>query len=159
MPINDVLQQLHIKKHTVKGDGSCLYHAIFHQGGFISSTSKGNDSISQQLRQLAVTIMKKHPDVRMKDNMPVTSWLQKQQDILNPINWSGDLEVCLLAIRLHRDIVVITVSNGITFAWKFPSQPPPLPKMRGGVFFRLTTQQLCDMEFFDSSNGSLYMYP
>ena len=73
LPINNVLQELHIKKHIVKGDVSCLYHAIFHQGGFISSNSKGNDSISQQLRQLAVTIMKKHPDVCMEDNMPVTS--------------------------------------------------------------------------------------
>ena len=144
LPINNVLQLLRIKKHTVKGDGSCLYHAISHQGGFISSNSKGNDSISQQLRQLAVTIMKKHPDVRMEDNMPVTSWSQKQQDILDPNNWGGDLEVHLLAIGLHRNIVVITAFNGITFARKFPSEPPPLPKMRGGIFVPLTTQQLCD---------------
>ena len=58
--------------------------------------------------------MKKHPDIRMEDNMPVTSWSQKQQDILDPNNWGGDLEVRLLAIGLHRNIVVITASNGIT---------------------------------------------
>lgn len=144
LPIDNVLQQLNIKKHTVKGDGSCLYHALSHQAGFISSTSQGNESISQQLRKLAVSIMQKYPDVRIEDNLPLTSWSKKQQDILDPNNWGGDLEVRLLAIGLHRDVVVITASNAITFARKFPSQPPPLPKMRGGVFIPLTTQQLCD---------------
>ena len=140
LPIDNVLQQLNIKKHTVKGDGSCLYHALSHQAGFISSTSQGNESVSQQLRKLAVSIMQKYPDVCLEDNLPLTSWSKKQQDILDPNNWGGDLEVRLLTIGLHRDVVVITASNAITFARKLSSQPPPLPKMCGGVFIPLTTQ-------------------
>jgi len=38
-----VLQHLNIVKHVVKGDGSCLYHAISHQAGFIPSSSQGNE--------------------------------------------------------------------------------------------------------------------
>jgi len=61
LPIDNVLHQLQVKKHTVKGDGSCLYHAISHQGGFISNNSQVNESFSQQLRKLAVNIMQKYP--------------------------------------------------------------------------------------------------
>ena len=42
LSLNCVMQQLHVVKHVIKGDGSCLYHAIAHQAGFISSTCKGD---------------------------------------------------------------------------------------------------------------------
>ena len=53
------------------------------------------------------------------------------------------MEVCLLAIKLHRDIVVITASIDGSYARKFPSKPPPLPKMSGGIFIPLTCDELC----------------
>ena len=57
----------------------------------------------------------------------------------------GDLELRLLAIGLQRDIVVITTAtNGCTFARKFPSQPPPIHKMAGGIFVPLTAEMLCN---------------
>jgi len=47
-----VLQHLHVVKHVVKGDGSCLYHSISHQAGFIPNNSQGDEKISSQLRNL-----------------------------------------------------------------------------------------------------------
>ena len=45
---------------------------------------------------------------------------------------------------LQRDIIVVTASHdGSTYARKYFSQPPPLPKMKGGVFVPLTTEDLC----------------
>ena len=61
----------------------------------------------------------------------------------NPSTWGGDLELRLLAIGLKRDIVVITVAtNNCVCARRFPCQAPPVPKMRGGIFFPLTAQEL-----------------
>ena len=48
--------------------------------------------------------------------------------------WGGDLEIRLLAIALHRDIVVLTSGTDGSYARRFPCKVPPLPKMRGGVF-------------------------
>jgi len=46
-----------------------------------------------------------------------------------------DLEVWLLEIGLSREIIVITGSqNKFTFARRFPCRPPPIPKVRGGIF-------------------------
>ena len=35
LPLDHVLKQLKLKEHVIRGDGSCLYHAIVHQAGFI----------------------------------------------------------------------------------------------------------------------------
>lgn len=57
----------------------------------------------------------------------------------------GDLEIRLLAIGLHRDIVVITAaSNGSTFAHMYPSKSPPVEMMKGRVLNTLSTEQLCN---------------
>ena len=37
---------LNLKKYCVKGDGSCLYHAVAHQAGLITTYSKGDDMVS-----------------------------------------------------------------------------------------------------------------
>ena len=68
----------------------------------------------------------------------------KKQDVLSHDSWGGDLEVRLMAIGLQRDIVVVTVlRDGSTFARRYFSKPPPLPKMKGGIFDTLTTEDLC----------------
>jgi len=67
--LNCVMQQLHAVKHVIKGDGSCLYHTIAHQAGFISSNSKGDETISLQLKKVAVDTMSKYPSVRLEDGL------------------------------------------------------------------------------------------
>ena len=49
-----------------------------------------------------------YPAVRLEDGLSTTQWLQKKQTILDPAEWGGDLELCLLAIGLKRNIMVIT---------------------------------------------------
>ena len=39
MSLDAILGTLRVVKYAVKGDGSCLYHAISHQAGLISNTS------------------------------------------------------------------------------------------------------------------------
>ena len=34
-------------------------------------------------------------------------------------------------------------SNSATYARRFPCQPPPIPKMMGGIFIPVTTEELC----------------
>ena len=148
LPIGDLLQQLNVKKHVVKGDGSCLYHAVAHQAGLISAGCQGDGSISMQLRKVALAMMWKYPQVREEDGLSKIQWFYKRQDILEPNNWGGDLELRLLALGLHRNIVVVTASAGkqhATHARQFPFEPPPLPKMRGGIFIPLTTRELCEL--------------
>ena len=58
--------------------------------------------------------------------------------------WGGDLEICLLAIALHRYIVVLTSGTDGSYARRFPCKVPPLPKMRGGVFIPITSDELCN---------------
>ena len=49
------------------------------------------------------------------------------------------------AIGLQRDIVVVTAAtNGSTFARKYPSQPPPVEKISGGIFIPMSTEILCN---------------
>jgi len=55
-----------------------------------------------------------HPDVRAEANMSNLQWLTKR---LSHDSWGGDLEVRLMTIGLHRDIVAVTVlCDGSTFA-------------------------------------------
>ena len=109
------MQELHVKCYLVSGDGSCLYHAVAHQAGFISKSSRGDKNISGQLRQLAVSMMVKYPDIRAEDGLTITQWLQKKIVVLDPAEWGGDLELRLLAIGLKRDIVVIIASDGCSY--------------------------------------------
>ena len=93
---------------------------------------------------MIVKVMSDYPAVRFEDGLSTTQWLKRQQVILNPAEWGGDLEVRLLAIGLKRDIVVLTdASNGATYARRFPYQPPPIPKMAGGIFIPISTKELC----------------
>ena len=68
-----VLQHLHVVKHVVKGDNSCLYHSISYQAGFIPSNSRGDEKISSQLRNLVSHMMWHHPDVHKESGMPFCS--------------------------------------------------------------------------------------
>ena len=101
LPFSAALGELSVKCHLINGDGSCLYHAVAHQAGFISKNSRGDTTISSQLRQLAVNMMAKHPAVR-----PLTNTMEN--DNLQPSEWGGDLELQLLAIGIQRDIIVVT---------------------------------------------------
>ena len=139
------MQQLYVVKHVVNGDSSCLYHAVTHQlGSFPSSIYKDDEAISLHLRKLAVDTMSKYPSVPLETGLSNLQWLHMQLEILKPDTWGGDLEVCLLAIGLQRDVIVVTAAtNGSTFTGKYPSQPPPVDKM-SGVFIPLSTEVLCN---------------
>ena len=135
LPPPNLLQLLHHVQHKVYGDGNCLYHAIAHQAGFIEQNCHGDISVAKQLRILALHSMYKYPDVRTEDGSTLQQWEEKKMCILQSAEWGGDLELCLLAIAIGREIVVISGSGGnFTSARKFPSCPPPVPKMRGGIF-------------------------
>ena len=145
MSLDAVLGTLRVVKYVVKGDCSCLYHAISHQAGLISNTSRGDEKISMHLRKVALDVMYKHPSVRLESNFSKLEWLKKQQEILSSDRWGGHLEIRLLTIGFHRDIIVITAANnGSTFACTYPSKPPPVEMMKGGVFNPLSTEQLCN---------------
>ena len=133
--MRSVLQQLNVNKHSVTGDGSCLYHAIAYQAGFISNV----------LRQIVLKMMAEYPGVLLEDGLSTAQWLQRKLKTLDPSQWGGYLEVRVLAIGLKRDIMVLTAAqDGSTYACRFPSQPPPVPKMSGGIFIPLSTNKLCD---------------
>ena len=69
----------------------------------------------------------------------------KKLRILQSNEWGGDLEVRLLAIAIGRDIVVITGtmnSNVFICARRFLCRPPPVPKMRGGIFIPVDIPEL-----------------
>ena len=131
----------------VKRDGSCLCHAVAHQAGLISASCQGDTSISMKLRKIALAMMWKYPQVREEDGMSKLQWFQKRQGTLQPNHWGGDLELRLLVLGLHRNIIAVTASIGeqhATHVCKFPFEPPPLPRMRGGIFIPLKIQELCE---------------
>ena len=147
LSLQAALQCMDVKQHVVKGDGNCLYHSIAHQAGLISRVSDGDGGICQRLRKVAQSIMWKYPDVRKESGLTVVQWLQKCQEIPLTTTWGGDIELRLLAIGMQRDIVVLTATSDqtCTFARKFVCTPPPvMPKMRGGIFIPLTTDELCN---------------
>ena len=45
-----LLDHLMLKRHSVNGDGSCLYHAVAHQAGLITASSTGDEVVSRHLR-------------------------------------------------------------------------------------------------------------
>ena len=121
LSLTSVMQQLHVVKHVVKGDGSCLYHAVAHKARFISRSSQGSENISLYLRKVVVDTMSQHSSVRQEIDMSNLQWVHNQLETLKPSSWGGDLEVRLLAIGLQRDVVVVTATtNGFTFAHKYP---------------------------------------
>ena len=71
------LQQLGYVRHTVYGDGNCLFHAIAHQEGLIKQGCHGDQSVADQLRALALICMQKYPDIRIEDGMTLSQWEQK----------------------------------------------------------------------------------
>ena len=46
LTLEAVLKELHVKCYLVIENGSCLYHAVAHQAGFISKSSRGDKNIS-----------------------------------------------------------------------------------------------------------------
>ena len=92
---------------------------------------------------LALLCMHKYPDVRLEDGISQCQWEQKKLRIVQPNEWGGDLELHLLAIAIGKEIVVVTGSdNKFTSARRFPCHPPPIPKMRGGIFIPVDISQL-----------------
>ena len=55
--LQTLLEYLNLKRHSVKGDGSCLYHAVAHQAGLITTYGTGDDIVSGHLRYLALLTM------------------------------------------------------------------------------------------------------
>jgi len=109
LPVSAVLKQLNVSRHLIDSDGSCLYHAVAHQAGFIPKSSRDDRVTSNLLRQLFCKMMDEHPNVCMEDGLSYLQWLERKQSVMNPSKWGGDLELRLLAIGLKRDIVVITM--------------------------------------------------
>jgi len=99
------------KKYFFKGDGSCLYHAVAHQAGLITTYSKGDDMVSGHLRRLALLTMLNYPAVRLESGLSEEQWLGKQKQVVHPTSWGGDEEVRLLAVGLKCHIIVITDSS------------------------------------------------
>jgi len=79
LPLSSVLQQLKLSRHTVNGDGSCLFHATAHQAGLIAKSSHGDMMISNHLRQLVLKMMNEHPTVRLEEGLSVLQWMKKQK--------------------------------------------------------------------------------
>ena len=87
--------------------------------------------------------MHKYPDVRLEEGITLAQWEKKKANILQPNEWGGDLEVRLLAIATGQDVIVVTESvNNFIYARRFPSCPPPAPKMRGGIFIPMEIAEL-----------------
>ena len=139
-----LLLHLKLKKHCVKGDGNCLYHAVAHQARLIPSSSSGDELVCRHLRQLTLLTMLNYPAVQSEGFIPQGEWMEKQQTILRDSEWGGDLEIRLMAIGLKKEIIVITDSAvGNAFARQYPCQPPPIPVMKGGLFVPLSGDELC----------------
>ena len=90
-------------------------------------------------------MMTKQPAVRVEDGLTAVQWLQKKMTILQPSEWGGDLELRLLAIGIQRDIAVVTLDSfDSCYVRRFPCQSPLSPKMKGGIFSPLTSNELCE---------------
>ena len=91
--------------------------------------------------------MLNYPDIQLECSLSDKDWKAKQQQVLTTSEWGGDIELRLMAVDLKRDILVITDSSvGRVFARKFPYQPPPVPKMKGGFFIPVSSDELCSSE-------------
>ena len=110
---SQVMKRLQLRWHVVRGDGSCMYHAVAHHAGLIVVTGHGDVSVHAQLRQLAVVAMRQHPGVREEDGLSLAQWQAKEALIQCPAHWGGDLELCVLAIGLGKDIIVLSGEGGM----------------------------------------------
>ena len=109
--IQNVLKHLQLKRYVVKGDGSCLYHAIAHQTGLITSSSTGDEVVNKHLRQLTLLTMLNYPAIQLKCLLSDQDWQVKQQQVLTTSEWGGDIELRLMAVGLKKDILIITDSS------------------------------------------------
>jgi len=71
IPLHVVLKNLNFARHSVNGDGSCLYHSVAQQAGFITKTSCGDKVVSNHLRQVVYKMMNEHPCVRLEEGLSV----------------------------------------------------------------------------------------
>ena len=76
--------------------------------------------------------MARHPAVLTEDGLTAIQWLQKKMTVLDPAEWGGDLELCLLALGIQRDIVVIT---NICYARKISLSTTASSKNEGGNLY------------------------
>ena len=80
-------------------------------------------------------------------------------DIECDSKWGGDIELRLMAVGLKKDILVITDSSvGNVFARRFLYHPPPVPKMKGGVFIPLSSDELCSEHSTQLQNSLIVVY-
>ena len=105
---SQVMKHLGLRRHAVRGDGSCMHHAVAHQAGLIEATGHGDVSVSAQLRQLAVVAMRQHPGIREEDGLNLAQWQAKEALIQYPAHWGGDLELRVLALGLGKGIIVLS---------------------------------------------------
>ena len=152
-----ILLHLKLQKHPVRGDGNCLYHAIAHQAGLIPSSSSGDETVCRHLRHLTFLTMLNYPAIQSEGFFSQGEWMEKQQTILQDNEWGGDVEIRLMAIGLKKEVTVITDSVGDAFARKYPCQPPPVSKMKGGVFIPLSGDELCAQYNSLSCHNSLVL--
>ena len=96
--LQTVLEHLRLTKHQVKGDDSCLYHAVAHQAK-LTTFSTDDNVVSTHLRRLTLLPMLNYPEVQLENNLSQQAWLDKQQHVLNKDEWGGDVELRLMAIR------------------------------------------------------------
>ena len=156
--MKNILLHLKLQKHAVRGDGNCLYHAIAHQAGLIPSSSGGDEAVCRHLRYLTFLTMLNYPTIQSEGSLSQVDWMDKQQAVLRDNEWGGDLEIRLMAIGLKKEVTVITDSTvGNVFARKYPHQPPPVSKMKGGVFIPLTCDELCAQYDSLSCHNSLVL--
>jgi len=142
-----------LKRHAVKGDGSCFYHTIAHQAGLIAGSSTGDEVVSNHLRRLTLLTMLNYPAIQLECSLSDQDRQAKQQHVLTNSEWGGDIELQLMVIGLKKDILVITDSSvGNVFVCKFPHQPPPAPKMKEILF------QYHLMNFVVKSNQHSYRF-
>jgi len=67
----------------------------------------------------------------------------KKLQVVQHTQWGGNLEICLLAIAIEREVVAISGSgNNFTSTRRFPCHPPPIPKIRGGIFIPVDVTEL-----------------
>ena len=85
LPMN-TLKQLNVIRHLIDGDGSCLYHAVAHQAGFIPKSSRSDRVTSNFLRQMVSKTMDEFRHVRMEDGLSLIHWLEKSKLFWIPQN-------------------------------------------------------------------------
>jgi len=103
--------------------------------------------------------MLKYPGIQPECPLSDQEWQAKQKQVLTSSKWGSDIELQLMAIGLKKDILVITDSSvGNVFARRFLYHPPPVPKMKGGVFIPLSSDELCSEHSTQLQNSLIVVY-